>query len=170
MSTQPWEGHWCISHPSIRLMLGERLPVILEAFSQVKSTIQQYMQQPNSVDLKAFLEHHQAALVVALQVDALAQTSLQIDGDQVQLYSVINGEPVMRQASLIDVEDDFTQVTLRVRDAEDHEESVFQWEEGKLSTEDNGLTIHFGREVTTFFSDPELDVIERLLEMVQQSI
>lgn len=169
MSTEPWEGHWCISHQSIRLMLGERLPIILDAFSQVKGIIQRYMQDPNSVDLQAFLEHHRTALVVALQVDALAQTSLQIEGDQVQLYSVINGESVLRQASLVNVEDDFTQVTLYVQDAQDQEESVFQWEEGQLTTEDGGLTIHFAREVTAFFSDPELDFIERLLEMVQQS-
>ena len=169
MSAEPWEGHWCISHSSIRLMLGERLPVILEAFSQVKGSIQRYMQEPKSVDLQQFLEQHQAALVVALQVDALAQTSLQIEGERVQLYSVINGEPVIRQANLSSIEDDFTQVTLIVRDSQDQEESVFQWEEDQLTTEDGGLTIHFAREATTFFSDPELDVIERLLEMVQQS-
>ena len=148
-------------------MLGEQLPVILEAFSQVKGVLQQYMNNPASVDLSVFLEQHRAALVVALQVDALAQTSLQIEGDHVQLYSVINGNPVIKSARLIDVDDDFTYAVLNIIDEEDGEKSVFKWEDEQLTTEDGGLTIHFSREATAFFSDPELDVIEQLLEVIQ---
>ena len=164
---EQWEGHWCISTESIRVMLGDRLPMILDAFRQVKEFLATYMRSPTKQDVETFLDTHKASLIVALQVDALSQTSLQITDGQLQLYSVVDGESQMRVASIIDVEDEYSKVRLTVKD-QDGEITTFTWQNDKLLTEDKGLELVFSREATAFFSDPELDVIEQLLSFVRQ--
>ena len=164
---EPWEGHWCISTESIRVMLGDRLPMILDAFRQVKEFLAGYMRSPAKQDVQTFLETHKASLIVALQVDALSQTSLQITDGNLNLYSVVDGESQVRVATVIDVKDEYSKVRLTVKD-QDAEITTFTWQNEKLITQDEGLELIFSREVTTFFSDPELDVIEQLLSFVRQ--
>ncbi len=163
-----WEGHWCISKDSIRLMLGDQLPVILDAFNHVKAFLATYMRAPSKQDVQAFLDEHKAALIVALQVDSLSQTSLQISEGTLQLFSVVDGQSQIRVANLVDVEDEYSKVRLTVQDVEDGESNTFTWQNDQLTTEDKGLELVFSREATVFFSDPELDVIEQLLSFVRK--
>ena len=56
---------------------------------------------------------------------------------------------------------------LMVQDDEDGEQSSFIWKRGTLTTVDQGVEMVFARQPTFFFTDPELDVMEQLLQWIQ---
>ena len=91
-----WDGYWYLSESSIQTLLGDRLPVILDAFKQVKAQLALYLRSPSRVDIEAFIQTHMASMVVALQVDGLAQTSLQVEGNVFTLFTVVDGEAVTK--------------------------------------------------------------------------
>ncbi len=162
-----WEGHWYVSENTIRMLLGERLPIILEAFSQVKSQLALYLANPNRIDMDAFIAQHKASMVVALQVDGLAQTSLQVERQKFTLFSVVDGEAVTKTGRIQSTIPRGDSAMLMVKDDQDGEHSTFIWREGTLNTVDQGLEMVFSREPTFFFTDPELDVMEQLLAWIQ---
>ncbi len=162
-----WMGHWYLSDSSIRMLLGERLPIILEAFNQVKKQLANYLQKPSSVDVEQFIDQHKASMVVALQVDGLAQTSLQVEDRLMTLFSVVEGEAVTKRARIQSVIPRGNSAMLMVKDLEDGEHSTFIWENEQLTTVDQGVEMAFAREPTFFFTDPELDVMEQLLAWIQ---
>jgi hypothetical protein len=164
---QDWNGHWYLSDSSIRSLLGERLPVILEAFRQVKTELALYLRNPNKVDVDQFIAQHKASMVVALQVDGLAQTSLQVEGKTLTLFTVVDGDSVTRTGRIQSTVPRTGSAMLMVRDDVDGEHSTFIWKQDCLSTVDQGIEMVFSREPTFFFTDPELDVMEQLLEWIQ---
>ena len=164
---QDWNGHWYLSDSSVRSLLGERLPVILEAFRQVKTELALYLRNPNKVDVDQFIAQHKASMVVALQVDGLAQTSLQVDGKKLTLFTVVDGDSVTRTGRIQSTVPRAGSAMLMVRDDKDGEHSTFIWKEDSLSTVDQGIEMVFSREPTFFFTDPELDVMEQLLEWIR---
>ena len=164
---QDWNGHWYLSDSSVRSLLGERLPVILEAFRQVKTELALYLRNPNKVDVDQFIAQHKASMVVALQVDGLAQTSLQVDGKKLTLFTVVDGDSVTRTGRIQSTVPRAGSAMLMVRDDKDGEHSTFIWKQDCLSTVDQGIEMVFSREPTFFFTDPELDVMEQLLEWIQ---
>jgi hypothetical protein len=166
---QEWNGHWYLSDASIRTLLGERLPVILEAFRQVKTELALYLRNPNKIDVEQFIKQHKASMVVALQVDGLAQTSLQVEGKNLTLFTVVDGNSVTKAGRIQSTVPRPGSAMLMVRDDEDGEHSTFIWKEGTgtLSTVDQGIEMVFSREPRFFFTDPELDVMEQLLEWIQ---
>lgn len=164
---QDWNGHWYLSDSSVRSLLGERLPVILEAFRQVKTELALYLRNPNKVDVDQFIAQHKASMVVALQVDGLAQTSLQVDGKKLTLFTVVDGDSVTRTGRIQSTVPRPGSAMLMVRDDKDGEHSTFIWKEDSLSTVDQGIEMVFSREPTFFFTDPELDVMEQLLEWIR---
>ena len=98
-----WEGYWYLSEKSIQTLLGDRLPLILEAFRQVKTQLAIYLRNPSKIDVEAFINEHKASMSVALQVDGLAQTSLQIVGNTFTLFTVVEGEAVTKETKIIDL-------------------------------------------------------------------
>ena len=164
---QEWKGHWYLSDASIRTLLGERLPVILEAFRQVKTELALYLRNPTKVDVDQFIDQHKASMVVALQVDGLAQTSLQVEGQKLTLFTVVDGESVTRTGRIQSTVPRADSAMLMVRDDIDGEHSTFIWKQDSLSTVDQGIEMVFSREPTFFFTDPELDVMEQLLEWIR---
>ena len=166
---QEWNGHWYLSDASIRTLLGERLPVILEAFRQVKTELALYLRNPNKIDVEQFIKQHKASMVVALQVDGLAQTSLQVEGNNLTLFTVVDGNSVTKAGRIQSTVPRPGSAMLMVRDDEDGEHSTFIWKQsaGTLSTVDQGIEMVFSREPKFFFTDPELDVMEQLLEWIQ---
>ena len=167
--TPEWNGHWYLSDASIRTLLGERLPVILEAFRQVKTELALYLRNPNKIDVEQFIKQHKASMVVALQVDGLAQTSLQVEGNNLTLFTVVDGNSVTKAGRIQSTVPRPGSAMLMVRDDEDGEHSTFIWKQsaGTLSTVDQGIEMVFSREPKFFFTDPELDVMEQLLEWIQ---
>jgi hypothetical protein len=164
---QEWNGHWYLSDASIRTLLGERLPVILEAFRQVKTELALYLGNPNKIDVDQFIQQHKASMVVALQVDGLAQTSLQVEGKKLTLFTVVDGDSVTKTGRIQSTVPRPDSAMLMVRDDEDGEHSTFIWKRTTLSTVDQGIEMVFSRDPTFFFTDPELDVMEQLLEWIQ---
>ena len=162
-----WEGYWYLSEGSIQTLLGDRLPVILEAFKQVKEQLSLYLRNPAKFDVESFIETHKASMIVALQVDGLAQTSLQVEGNSFALFTVVDGEAVSKIGSLQTVVPRGPSAMLMVRDDEDGEQSSFIWKQGTLTTVDQGVEMVFARQPTFFFTDPELDVMEQLLQWIQ---
>lgn len=162
-----WDGYWYLSEGSIQALLGDRLPVILEAFKEVKSQLAMYLQNPSKIDVESFIQTHMASMVVALQVDGLAQTSLQVEEDVFTLFTVVDGEAVTKTGHLQTTVPRGPSVMLMVRDDEDGEQSSFIWKSGSLTTVDKGVEMAFARQPTFFFTDPELDVMEQLLEWIQ---
>ncbi len=162
-----WMGHWYLSDSSIRMLLGERLPIILEAFGQVKKQLATYLRNPSSVDVDEFIDQHKASMIVALQVDGLAQTSLQVEDRLMTLFSVVEGEAVTKRARIQSAIPRGNSAMLMVKDLEDGEHSTFIWENEQLTTVDQGVEMVFSREPTFFFTDPELDVMEQLLAWIQ---
>ena len=166
---QEWNGHWYLSDASIRTLLGERLPVILDAFRQVKTELALYLHNPNKIDVEQFIKQHKASMVVALQVDGLAQTRLQVEGKNLTLFTVVDGNSITKTGRIQSTVPRPGSAMLMVRDDEDGEHSTFIWTEGTgtLSTVDQGIEMVFLREPKFFFTDPELDVMEQLLEWIQ---
>ena len=162
-----WDGYWYLSESSIQMLLGDRLPVILEAFKQVKTQLAVYLRNPSKVDLDSLIATHKNSMIVALQVDGLAQTSLQVDGDAFTLFTVVDGEAVTKTGQLQTTVPRGPSAMLMVRDDEDGEQSSFIWKPGTLTTVDQGVEMVFARQPTFFFTDPELDVMEQLLEWIQ---
>ena len=162
-----WDGYWYLSESSIQTLLGDRLPVILDAFKQVKAQLALYLRSPSRVDIEAFIQTHMASMVVALQVDGLAQTSLQVEGNVFTLFTVVDGEAVTKTGRLQTTVPRGPSAMLMVRDDEDGEQSSFIWKPGTLTTVDQGVEMVFARQPTFFFTDPELDVMEQLLEWIQ---
>ena len=162
-----WEGFWYLSEGSIQQLLGERLPIILEAFTQVKAQLGLYLRNPSKIDLEEFVETHKASMIVALQVDGLAQTSLQIQDSVFTLFTVVDGESVTKTGRLQSAVPRGISAILIVEDDQDGEQSSFIWKEERLSTVDQGVEMVFARQPTFFFTDPELDVMEQLLEWIQ---
>ena len=162
-----WEGYWYLSEGSVQTLLGDRLPVILEAFKQVKQQLSIYLRNPAKVDVDTFIQTHKASMIVALQVDGLAQTSLQIQGDTFTLFTVVDGEAVTKTGQLQTTVPRGPSAMLMVQDDEDGEQSSFIWKRGTLTTVDQGVEMVFARQPTFFFTDPELDVMEQLLQWIQ---
>ena len=162
-----WNGYWYLSESSIQTLLGDRLPVILDAFKQVKRQLATYLRSPSKVDVESLIQTHMASMVVALQVDGLAQTSLQVEGDLFTLFTVVDGEAVTKTGRLQTTVPRGPSAMLMVRDDEDGEQSSFIWKPGTLTTVDQGVEMVFARQPTFFFTDPELDVMEQLLEWIQ---
>ena len=162
-----WEGYWYLSEKSIQTLLGDRLPVILEAFRQVKTQLAVYLRSPSKIDVESFINEHKASMSVALQVDGLAQTSLQIVGNTFTLFTVVEGEPVTKEGVLQSTVPKPGSAMLIVRDNQDGEQNSFIWKSGILTTVDQGVEMVFARQPTFFFTDPELDVMEQLLEWIQ---
>ena len=164
---EAWEGYWYLSEKSIQTLLGDRLPVILEAFRQVKTQLAVYLRNPSKVDVESFIREHKASMSVALQVDGLAQTSLQIEGSAFTLFTVVEGEAVTKEGTLQSTVPKPGSAMLIVRDNLDGEQNSFIWKRDQLSTVDQGVEMVFARQPTFFFTDPELDVMEQLLEWIQ---
>ena len=162
-----WEGYWYLSEGSVQTLLGDRLPLILEAFKQVKQQLAVYLRNPSKVDVDSFIQMHKASMIVALQVDGLAQTSLQIKGDDFTLFTVVDGEAVTKTGQLQTMVPRGPSAMLLVQDNEDGEQSSFIWKRGSLTTVDQGVEMVFARQPTFFFTDPELDVMEQLLQWIQ---
>lgn len=162
-----WDGYWYLSEGSIQALLGDRLPVILEAFKEVKTHLALYLRNPSKVDLESLIATHKSSMIVALQVDGLAQTSLQVEGGVFTLFTVVDGEAVTKTGHLQTTVPRGPSAMLMVRDDEDGEQSSFIWKSGTLTTVDQGVEMIFSRQPTFFFTDPELDVMEQLLEWIQ---
>ena len=162
-----WDGYWYLSESSIQTLLGDRLPVILDAFKQVKTQLAIYLRNPSRVDVESLIQTHMASMVVALQVDGLAQTSLQVEGDVFTLFTVVDGDAVTKTGCIQTTVPRGPSAMLMVRDDEDGEQSSFIWKPGTLTTVDQGVEMVFARQPTFFFTDPELDVMEQLLEWIQ---
>ena len=58
---------------SVQTLLGDRLPVIL--VKQVKQQLSIYLRNLAKVDVDSFIQTHKASMIVALQVDGLADES-----------------------------------------------------------------------------------------------
>ena len=133
-----WEGYWYLSE-GVQTLLGDRLPVILEAFKQVKQQLSIYLRNPAKVDVDSFIQTHKASMIVALQVDGLAQTSLQIQGATFTLFTVVDGEAVTKTGQLQTTVPHGPSAMLMVQDDEDGEQSSFIWKRGTLTTVDHGV-------------------------------
>ena len=77
-----------------------------------------------------------ASMVVALQVDGLAQTSLQVEGNVFTLFTVVDGEAVTKTGRLQTAVPRGPSAMLMVRDDEDGEQSSFIWKPNSLTTVD----------------------------------
>lgn len=159
-----YEGYWYISRTSIMELLGKRLTIILQSFQQIKKGLKEYFKQSPSFDVKEFVVSYRAEMNLALQIDALCQSSLEMMDGVVTMYTIQDGEENLRKADVIAVKPDGGTVVITVVDQEDQEVNIFYCDGNELRTEDNGVKLTFSRSPTFLFDDNELDAMERLLD------
>ena len=102
-------------------------------------------------------------MFLALQIDALCQSSLEMMDGTVVMYTIQDGEENLRTADVLDVKFDGGTVIITVADQEDKEENIFYCDGNELKTEDQGVKLTFARSPTFLFDDRELDAMEYLL-------
>lgn len=158
-----YEGYWYISRSSIMELLGKRLTIILQSFQQIKKGLKEYLKQSASFDEESFVEQFKAEMFLALQIDALCQSSLEMMDGVVTMYTIQEGEENLRKADVLGVKFDGGTVIIKVADQEDKEINVFYCDGNELKTEDQGVKLTFSRSPTFLFDDNELDAMEYLL-------
>ena len=158
-----YEGYWYISRGSIMELLGKRLTIILQSFQQIKKGLKEQATQPSSFDEKNFLQQFKAEMLLALQIDALCQSSLEMIDGSVTMYTIQDGEENLRRGEILSVNFDGGTVIIVVSDQEDQEENTFYCDGNELKTEDQGVKLTFSRSPTFLFDDSELDAMEYLL-------
>ena len=158
-----YEGYWYISRTSIMELLGNRLTIILQSFQQIKKELKEYVKQPSVFDEQEFVNRFKAEMHLALQIDALCQSSLEMMDGIVTMYTIQNGAENLRKADVLEVNFDGGTVIITVADQEDKEINVFYCDGNELKTEDQGVSLTFSRSPTFLFDDTELDAMEYLL-------
>ena len=144
-------------------LLGDRLATILRSFQNIKKGLGQYMKDPYSFEQEEFLDEYKKEMILALQIDALCQSSLEIKEGRITMYTILNGEEQLREADVLTVKQSGATVRIKVMDQEDQQENIFLCTGESLSTEDQGVQLEFSREPTFLFGDQELDCMEILL-------
>jgi ribosomal protein S17 len=162
-----YEGYWYLSRQSILDLFGDKVDAILQSFVLLKRELAVYSVKPTRAQKTVIVEQYTQEMQLALQIDAISQSSLELNLLEVSMYTVSNGNPTMRQGDIVNVEETDTGYTLTIVDQQDQEESLFMWSEEGLQVKDSqqgqDMWMWFSREPTIFFSDPELDIIEQLL-------
>jgi hypothetical protein len=158
-----YEGYWYISRQCIMEILGDRITDVLHAMQQLKKELTTLVHDPSQVDTDALLTNFKNEIVLAFQIDAICQSSLEIRDDLISIYTIKNGQEVLRTGDIINSEYKSRTVDLSVIDREDGEENSFKCTASRLETVDQGVTLSFSREPTFFFSDLELDALDTLV-------
>ena len=158
-----YEGYWYISRISIMELLGNKLTVILQSFQKIKKGLRDYIQQNSSFEEDLFVSEFQAEMLLALQIDALCQSSLEISEGLVSMYTIQEGEEQLRKGNILSADFDGGIVKIEAEDSVDQERSVFYCDGNELNTEDQGIKLSFARKPTFLFDDKELDAMEYLL-------
>lgn len=158
-----YEGYWYISRISIMELLGNKLTVILQSFQKIKKGLRNYIQQDSSFEEDLFVSEFQAEMRLALQIDALCQSSLEISEGVVSMYTIQEGEEQLRKGMILSADFDGGIVKIQAEDSDDQERSVFYCDGNELNTEDQGVKLSFARKPTFLFDDKELDAMEYLL-------
>ena len=137
-----WDGYWYLSESSIQTLLGDRLPVILNAFKQVKAQLAPSTCSLSRVDIESFIQTHMASMVVALQADGLINQS---SGGRRCVYLVYRGRwrRCHQNRATTDCCTSRPSAMLMVRDDDDGEQSSFIWKPGTLTTVDQGVEMVF---------------------------
>jgi hypothetical protein len=158
-----YEGYWYISRTSIMELLGKKLTVILKSFQKLKKGLREYAEQSVSFEEAEFILEFQVEMRLALQIDALCQSSLEISEEVVSMYTIQGGEEQLRKGDILSADFDGGIVKIEAEDSEDQERSIFYCDGNELSTEDQGVKLSFVRKPTFLFDDKELDAMEYLL-------
>ena len=158
-----FDGYWYISRQCIMEILGDRITDVLHAMQQLKKQLTLLVHDPAKVDTDALLSEYKNEIILAFQIDAICQTSLEIREDQISIYTIKEGSEVLRNGDIVNTEYTDRHVELTVVDREDGEENVFRCSDLRLETTDQGVKLSFAREPTFFFSDLELDALETVV-------
>ena len=121
------------------------------------------LEDPASSEPEQMLASFRNEIILAFQIDGLCQSSLEIRDDVIQMYTVIDGNESLRTGDVVDSAQQRRSLVLKVTDREDQESSDFVCKRDTLEVEDGGVLLTFVREPTFFFSDIELDMLEKIV-------
>ena len=162
-----YEGDWYLSHQTLMDLLGDRSSVVQQAFAILHQDLARWMLQPDQIEMESLFQTHQAVMELALQMDAMSQSSLSIDKGLVNMCTFVDGEEQIRKGSIVSVQQSEESIYLNIKDRRDGEINQFEYflmeEEEYLRTFDQELELLFGRESVYLFNDQELDLIEQIL-------
>ena len=158
-----FEGYWYISRQCIMEMLGNNIADVLQALQHLKKEVGLLIDQPSKANPEFIMSHFKKEILLAFQLDALCQSSIEIDDNKMTIYTVTDGEELFKVGDIVHLKEDGATVQITVRDQQDHSKNMFYCTRDELKTIDQEVVLSFTREPTFFFSDLELDMLEQIV-------